>query len=84
MIATGVWLGQRQDASRTPCERYARAAARALANCHSGDRDHQAHLAACERSVQPDEGCFDRLGALSCDSIERNPNVVVDVCRKQQ
>lgn len=83
VIAGGVWLGRREDAEKTPCERYARAAMRALANCYSGDKDYPKMLAACEEAVEVDDGCFDRLGALSCEAIERNPGVVIEVCRKK-
>ncbi|HUS65364.1 MAG TPA: hypothetical protein VMZ28_12515 [Kofleriaceae bacterium] len=82
VVGGGVWLGKREEAEQTPCERYAHEAGRALANCHSGAMDHPRLLAAC-KEVVPDEGCFERLGALACEVVEKDPGVVVDVCRKK-
>lgn len=82
VIGGGVWLGRREDAGQTPCQRYARQAGRALANCHSGAMDHQRLTAACA-DVEPDDGCFERLGQLACATIEQNPFVVIEVCRKK-
>jgi hypothetical protein len=83
VIGGGVWLGLREDAGQTPCERYTHAAERALANCHSGYQDHPWLLAQCEEAIEVDDGCLERLKALSCEAIERNPAVVLDVCRKK-
>lgn len=82
VVGGGIWLGGREEASKSPCERYARQAGRALANCHSGAMDHPRLLAACAE-VEPDEGCFERLGQLACATVEKNPYVVIDVCRKK-
>ena len=83
VIGGGVWLGQREDASKSPCARSARAAGRALANCHSGAMDHARLLSICEQEVEPDEACLGRLSGVSCESIEKSPAVVVDLCRKK-
>jgi len=81
-VGGGVWLGKREVSSKTPCERYAEEAGRALANCHSGAMDHPRLLAAC-KEVEPDDGCFERLEGLACEVVEKNPYVVIDVCRKK-
>ena len=86
----GVWAN-RTRRNRAPggapgasswCERYAEEAGRALANCHSGAMDHPRLLAAC-KEVEPDDGCFERLEGLACEVVEKNPYVVIDVCRKK-
>ena len=75
-VGAGLWLGQRQDAAKTPCQRYASVAARVLHNCHSGltkALDH--HTAVCERVLDPTPACLERLDALTCEELQLPPEV---------
>jgi hypothetical protein len=73
-IVTGLWLGRRDDAAKTPCERYADVAARVLYNCHSGQtKELEHHIAVCERVLDPTTACLERLDALTCDELNQPP-----------
>ena len=80
----GMYLGSREDAAKTPCERYAKVVAVALDNCHSGvNRSHRHHIAICEQMVNPSSDCLGKIKKLSCDELERGPAVSVgDACLK--
>tara|TARA_R110000868_G_scaffold55996_1_gene173756 strand:+ start:100 stop:522 length:423 start_codon:yes stop_codon:yes gene_type:complete len=79
-LAAGLWFAKRDDASKTPCERYAEVANRILYNCHSGlskEVDH--HTAVCERQIDPTAACLERLEALTCDELRRPPEIAAGV-----
>jgi len=86
VIGLGWWLGQRQDAAKTPCERYASTMARALDNCYSGQaREAAHHIAICERSIDPSEACLEAIADLPCEELERGPLAAAgEVCRKKE
>ena len=76
VIGAGLWLGHRKDAAKSPCQRYADVVDRVLRNCHSGQNkgaDH--HMAICEQSLDPTPACLERLDTLTCDELERTPQV---------
>ena len=76
MIGAGLWLGQRKDAAKSPCQRYADVVDRVLRNCHSGqNKGADYHMAICERSLDPGPTCLERLDALTCDQLESPPHV---------
>lgn len=75
-LGAALWLSKRDDAAKTPCQRYAAVANRVLANCHSGlskSVDH--HTAVCERVIDPTPACMKRLEALTCDELRVPPEV---------
>ena len=75
-VGAGLWLGQREDAAKTPCQRYAAVVARILYNCHSGQtKAPEHHTAVCERTLDPTPACLERLEALSCDELKYPPEV---------
>lgn len=82
LVGLGMWLGGREVAAMTPCQRYAETVDRMLDNCHSGkERDE---LAVCERSVDPSPACLERVEQLSCEQIERGAALSAgEVCRKK-
>ena len=87
-VGGGVWLGKREDASKTPCQLYARTMVGALDNCHSGQtREHAHHIAVCEQNLDPSDACLARIKEVavqSCPDLEQWPHVAsADVCRKQ-
>jgi hypothetical protein len=83
VVGAGFFLGRREDASKSPCERYAETMAGALDNCSSGrNRNSSYHVAACERSVNPSEACLERLKSLPCDQLDLAPGSAGPVCRK--
>lgn len=83
VIGVGLWLGRRDAASKTPCQRYAELLDRELDNCHSGmSRDLEQRALECEQSIDPTPACFDRIEALSCEELERGPVVTAgEACR---
>jgi hypothetical protein len=87
-VGAGLWLGKRDDAGKTPCQLYARAMARALDHCYSGQtREHGHHIAVCEEMIDPGEACLERIrevAALSCPDLEQWPHVAsAEVCRRR-
>lgn len=75
-VGAGLWLGQKKDAAKTPCQRYADVVDRVLRNCHSGQNkgaDH--HMAICKQALDPTPACLERLDALTCDELELPPHV---------
>lgn len=75
-LGAGLWLGKRDDASKTPCERYAEVAYRVLYNCHSGlSKAVEHHTAVCEQVIDPTPACLERLEALTCDELRRPPEI---------
>jgi hypothetical protein len=84
LVALAMWLGRVDDSSRTPCERYARAVAWALDNCHSGfTRNLEHHTEVCERAVDPTPECLAHLRTLACREVEQLPTSAGTVCRKR-
>lgn len=84
VVAVGFMLGRKQDASKTPCERYVTVMDRALDNCSSGaTRNHDHHLAVCNQSVDPTPACLERIETMSCGELENAPSTFGDVCRKK-
>lgn len=84
VAGVGLLLGRKQDASKTPCERYVDTMTRALDNCSSGaTRNHTHHLHVCKQSVDPTPDCLDRLEALPCGELEQGPAAAGDVCLKK-
>ncbi len=84
VAGVGLLLGRKQEASKTPCERYVATMTRALDNCSSGEtRNHAHHLAVCEQSVAPTPDCLDRIEELPCAELENAPAAAGDVCRKK-
>ena len=75
VLGLGMWFGQREDASRTPCERYARTVYTALDNCHSGvNRDRVYHREHCEQALEVTDECLaeiERLSHRQCRELER-------------
>jgi hypothetical protein len=86
VVATGLWLGRKRDAERTPCERYMRTLLTAGDHCHSGvTRNAEHHLAICERSIEPTEACFDAIRAMTCPEINADPTgVSLPACQKRR
>ena len=84
VIGTGLWLGRKEDAARTPCERYMRILRTALDHCHSGVTENpEHHLGICEQSINPTEACFDKIRAMSCPEINADPTgASLPACRK--
>lgn len=78
----GFFLARRDDASKTPCQRFADTLARALANCSSGRNSSQL-IELCEASVDPSAACLQRIEALSCADLELAPATAGEVCRKR-
>jgi hypothetical protein len=87
IVAVGLYLGQRDQASKTPCQRYAEVMVRSLDNCHSGqNRNHAHHVAICEARVDPTPACLEKIEALSreaCDALERGPSAAGAVCARR-
>jgi hypothetical protein len=84
ILGLGLFFGRRQDASMTPCERYAETMTQAIDNCHSGmNQNHAYHITTCERSVDPTPECLDRIEALPCAELEKGPTAAGDACRKK-
>jgi hypothetical protein len=85
VVGVGLWMGRKQDAERTPCERYMRTILTAGDHCHSGvTRNAEHHLAICERSIDPTEACFDAIRAMTCPQINADPTgASLPACRKQ-
>lgn len=86
IVGAGVWFGQRDRASQTPCERYAVELVRALDHCHSGlTRNHAHHAAACEESIDPSRACLERVKALECEALELGAVASAgDVCTRRR
>lgn len=83
VVAVGVWLGRKDAASKSPCERYAEVITRELDNCHSGvTRNHAHHIEICKESVDPTAACLEAIEGLSCEQIERGPAAFAEACRK--
>tara|TARA_R110002073_G_scaffold334897_1_gene525496 strand:+ start:46079 stop:46408 length:330 start_codon:yes stop_codon:yes gene_type:complete len=75
-LGAGLWFAKQDEASKTPCERYAEVANRILYNCHSGlskSVDH--HTAVCERAIDPTPACLQRLEQLTCDDLRQPPEI---------
>lgn len=71
VIAGGLWLGRRDAAAKTPCQRYAQVVQLVLDNCHSGqDRDPDHNIAVCEKIIDATPDCLERISALTCNEIE--------------
>jgi hypothetical protein len=72
LLGLGLWLGRRDLASATPCDRFAELVARELKNCHSGQNTSHDHLVAtCQReAVAATDACLARIDALTCDQLE--------------
>jgi hypothetical protein len=85
VIGTGLWIGRKQDAERTPCERYMRVILEAGDHCHSGvTRNAEHHLGICERSINPTEACFDAIRSMTCPEINSDPTgASLPACRKR-
>ena len=85
VVGIGLWIGHREDAQRTPCERYMRTILEAGDHCHSGvNRKAEYHLGICERSIEPTEACFDAIRAMTCPAIDADPTgASLPACRKQ-
>jgi hypothetical protein len=84
MVAGGGFiLARMDDASRTPCQRFARTLERALANCSSGRSSSQL-VQVCEKTVDPSDACMERIKELSCADLELAPATAGEVCRKRQ
>jgi hypothetical protein len=85
VVGVGLWMGRKQDAERTPCERYMRTILTAGDHCHSGvTRNAEHHLAICERSIDPTEACFDAIRAMTCPQINADPTgASLPACHKQ-
>lgn len=84
VAGVGLLLGRKQEAAKTPCERYVATMQRALDNCSSGEtRNHAHHLAVCEQSVDPTPECLERIEKLKCAELEQGPASAGDVCRKK-
>ncbi len=84
VAGVGLLLGRKQEASKTPCERYVATMVRALDNCSSGEtRNHAHHLAVCEQSVDPTPDCLERIEELKCAELEHAPTAAGDVCHKK-
>jgi hypothetical protein len=86
IIGAGLWLGHWDDASKTPCERYAALMDRMLDNCHSGQsRDLDKRIAECEQWIDPSRNCLRRIEDLSCEALEQGPVVSAgEVCRRDR
>jgi hypothetical protein len=84
VVGAGTAFSRCDEASKTPCERYAATMARELDNCHSGvTRNHRHHIEICERSVSATEACLEKIETLSCPELEANPAAAAgDVCQK--
>ena len=84
-LGVAFWLGKRDDAAKTPCERYAEVAYRVLYNCHSGlpkEVDH--HTAICERALDPTPACLERLESLTCDELRSPPEIATgEACARK-
>jgi hypothetical protein len=84
IVGLGLFFGRRQDASMTPCERYAETMIDAIDNCSSGkNRNHTYHVETCETSIDPTPECLDHIRALSCSDVEKGVLAAGDVCRKK-
>ena len=84
VIGIGALVSRCDDAKKTPCERYAATMARELNNCHSGvNRNHEHHIAICERSVNATKACLEKIEKLSCPELEADPAAAAgEVCQK--
>jgi hypothetical protein len=84
LIGGGLYLGFREDAEKTPCERYARVYTQRLSNCHSGvTKNHAHHIEICERDVDPSDACLEKIESMTCDQLEAGPAIVAPgVCGK--
>lgn len=84
VAGVGLLLGRKQEAAKTPCERYVATMQRALDNCSSGEtRNHSHHLAVCKQSVDPTPECLERIEKLKCNELEQGPSAAGDVCLKK-
>jgi len=85
VLGIGMLLANRDDAKRTPCERYARTVWKALDNCHSGvNRSHKHHVQICEARVNATDKCLKKVRSLSCNELERGVAASAgDACAKE-
>jgi len=81
-----LYLGLREDAERTPCQRFAKVYTRELNNCHSGvTKNHGHHIEISERDVDPSDACINAIEAMTCDQLESGPAIVAPkVCGKNR
>ena len=75
VLGVGWVMGQRKEASLTPCERYARTVYTALDNCHSGvNRDREHHQQYCEANLHVTDACLEEIRSYSlrdsCRALE--------------
>ncbi len=84
VVVGGVWLGQRDEAQKSPCERYAAAVIHGLKNCHSGQtKNYGHHMSVCKQRVNPTDACIQTIERLSCDALEMDPaGAAGEACEK--
>ncbi len=86
-LGLGSFFNSRENADKTPCERYAKVVSQALDNCHSGvNRSHRYHIGVCKKlKVNVTDACLDAIRKLSksneCEALEAGPATSVgEVC----
>lgn len=86
VLGAGLWIARKQDAERTPCERYMRTLRISLDHCHSGvTKNPEHHLGICEELIDPTEACFDAIRAMTCPEIDADPTgASLPACRKHR
>jgi len=84
LVGAGMLFSKCNEASKTPCERYAKTMSRELDNCHSGvNRNHRHHIEICERSVNATKACLEKIETLTRPQLEANPAAAAgEVCLK--
>ena len=75
VLGIGLWIGQRKDAERTPCERYMHTILEAGDHCHSGvTRKAEYHVGICERIDRADRGLLRRHPRDDLPGDRRRPD----------